>query len=416
MLDIKLIRENPDIVKQNQIRRQRDPGVIDNLLELDKQRREIITELDSLKSQRNLVSKKPSPAEIEALKVSKQEIETLEKKLAEIEKIWQEILLSLPNLLDSEVPDGANDTENKIIKTVGDIPKFDFQIKDHLQLGEALNILDFERGAKVAGSGFFYEKNELAILDLALQRYAIDKLRSKGYELIITPDIAKDFVLAGTGYQPRGHETQIYSIEKRDLGLIGTSEITVGGYHSDEIFEPDQLPLKYVAFSHCFRTEDGSYGKYSKGLYRVHQFSKVEMFILCLPKDSDLYHQEMRANEEEIFQELKLPYRVMLQCSGDVGAPCAKTYDIEAWMPGRDSYGEVTSTSNTTDYQSHRLNIKYKDQDGQNKFIHMLNGTAITNSRIPLAILENYQQADGSIKIPEVLQKYTGFDLIASQK
>lgn len=412
MLDIKFIRENPDEVKKNLLRRHKDMTVVDNILEIDKDRRELIVVVDELKAQRNKISKKPTQEEIEALQKAKKELDLHEKRLSELEKIFQELILGLPNLLDAQVPDGKDDSENQVLKNVGEPPVFDFEPKDHLELGKIHNLLDFERGAKVAGSGFFYEKNELALLDLALQRYTLEKLRSKGFQVVITPDMAKDNILKGTGYMPRGPETQIYSIENKDLGLIGTSEITIGGYHNDEILSLEQLPLKYVGFSHCFRTEDGSYGKYAKGLYRVHQFSKVEMFIFCQPEDSEKHHQEMLSIEEEIFQELKLPYRVLLQCAGDVGAPCAKTYDIEAWMPSRKAYGEVTSTSNTTSFQSRRLNIRYKNSDNENEFVHMLNGTAMTNSRIPLAILENYQLVDGGIKIPEILIKYTGFDKI----
>lgn len=412
MLDIKFVRDNPDLVKKNLLRRRKDQTMVDNLLEIDKDRRDLIVIVDELKAQRNKISNKPSQEEIEILQKAKKELEQHEKRLIELEGIYHDLLMAFPNLLDEQVPDGKDDSENQVLKNVGEPPVFDFTPKNHLELGKMHNLLDFERGAKVAGSGFFYEKNELALLDLALQKYTLEKLRSKGFQVVITPDLAKDNILHGTGYMPRGPETQIYSIENKDLGLIGTSEITIGGYHSDEILSLDQLPLKYVGFSHCFRTEDGSYGKYAKGLYRVHQFSKVEMFIFCRPEDSEKHHQEMLSIEEEIFQELKLPYRVLLQCSGDVGAPCAKTYDIEAWMPSREAYGEVTSTSNTTSFQSRRLNIRYKNNDGENEFVHMLNGTAMTNSRIPLAILENYQQADGSVLIPEILIKYTGFNKI----
>ncbi len=412
MLDIKLIRENPELIKSNLVRRQKDPILVDQILQIDSERRELIVKTDELKSQRNKIGKKPSTEEIAVLQKNKKDLEVKEDQLKEFDKQYTDLMLKLPNLLDKEVPDGKDDSENVVLRKHGEPTQFDFLPKDHLQLGKQLDLLDFERGAKVAGSGFFYEKNELALLDLALQKYAMEKLRSKGFQIIITPDLAKDNILSGTGYMPRGPETQIYSIDKKDLGLIGTAEISIGGYHSDEILDMNQLPLKYVGFSHCFRTEDGSYGKYAKGLYRVHQFSKVEMFIFCLPEDSEKYHQEMLGIEEEIFQELKLPYRVLLQCAGDVGAPCIKTYDIEAWMPSREAYGEVTSTSNTTSFQARRLNIRYKNTDGKNDFVHMLNGTAMTNSRIPLAILENYQQADGSILIPEVLRKYTGFDRI----
>lgn len=412
MLDIKLIRENPELFKKNLQRRNREPKLIDQLLELDKTRRELIAELDMIKAEKNKISKKPSPEEITNLQMIKKDTELKEGKLTETENSWREILLSLPNMLSNDVPDGKSDEENKEVRRVGEIPTFDFAIKDHLKIGADLDLLDFERGAKVAGSGFFYEKNQLALLDLSLQRYAFDKLISKGFEAIITPDLAKEQILKGIGFMPRGQETQVYSVENSDLCLVGTAEITVGGLHSDEILDSNDLPKKYISFSHCFRTEDGSYGKYSKGLYRVKQFSKVEMFVICKPEDSEKYHQELLAIQEELAQELNLPYRIVIQCTGDIAAPSAKTFDLEAWMPSRENYGEITSTSNTTDFQARRLNIRFKDSEGNNTFVHMLNGTALNNSRWILALLENNQQADGSVIVPEALRKYTGFDSI----
>ena len=413
MLDIKLIRENPDIVKKNIERRGKDPQIVDEVLGLDKELCALTAKIDELRSKKNLPKGKPTDDELEMLVKIKQETDSLEKERDVLGSQFKQKVMAIPNLTADDVPDGKDDSENKIVEKVGEIPKFDFEVQDHLQIGERLDLIDFERGSKVAQSGFYYLKNELAMLDLSLQRYAMDKLAAKGYIPIITPDIAKDEMCMGTGYNPRGDEKQIFNIADEDISLVGTAEITLGGYYADEIINKDDLPIKFVGLSHCFRVEKGGYGKYSKGLYRVRQFSKVEMFILCKPEDSEKYHQELLSNEKEIWNELGIPYHVMLQCTGDMGSSSMKTYDVEAWMPGRGDYGEVTSTSNTGDYQARRLKIRFKDDDGANKFVHMLNGTAVNNSRFPLTILENGQQEDGSVKIPEVLWKYTGFEKIS---
>jgi seryl-tRNA synthetase len=254
------------------------------------------------------------------------------------------------------------------------------------------------------GSNFYYLKNEAALLEMALCQYAVSRLVPQGFVPIATPDIARDAILDGIGFAPRGPETQVYSIEGTDLSLVGTAEITLGGYHSDEILDAAQLPLKYLGLSHCFRTEAGAYGKESRGLYRVHQFTKAEMFVICRPGDSAAMHEMIRSLEEELYQGLNIAYRVVNVCSGDLGAPALKKYDLEAWMPGRGGYGEVTSCSNCTDYQSRRLNIRFRPEPGAApQFVHMLNGTAMAVSRALIAIYENYQQVDGSIAIPSAL-------------
>ncbi len=293
--------------------------------------------------------------------------------------------MSIPNIPLATTPRGTDESQNKVLKTWGTPRQFDFPVKDHLSLGQSLQILDFETGAKVTGSQFFYLYRAGALLELALAQYAMQKLSSRGFIPVITPDLAKSRFYLGTGYAPRGDEAQTYTIENQDLGLIATAEITLAGKHADEVIPAASLPLKYVGYSHCFRQEAGAYGKYSKGLYRVHQFTKVEMFIYCLPEDSDTFHQEILACEESIYQDLGLPYRVVEMCSGDLGAQAAKKFDIEAWMPGRNDYGEVTSTSNCTDYQARNLNIRFNKQ-GTTGYVHMLNGTALVSSRVPLAI------------------------------
>jgi len=275
-------------------------------------------------------------------------------------------------------------------------------------LGESLDIIDFERASKVSGSGFYYLKNEGGLLELALVRYALDFLKNKGCELLFTPDLARDRFYLGTGYLPRGPEAQTYEIKDSDLGLIATAEITLAGYHADEILNEADLPKRYAGYSHCFRQEAGGYGKYSKGLYRVHQFTKVEFFCYSKPEDSSRMHEEILFWEEELWRGLGIPYRVIDMCTGDLGTQAARKFDLEAWMPGRDDWGEVTSASNTTDYQARRLGIKFRRKSGETEFAHTLNGTAIATSRAIVAILENYQTESGRVKIPETLVKYIG--------
>ncbi|HXK52962.1 MAG TPA: serine--tRNA ligase, partial [bacterium] len=285
--------------------------------------------------------------------------------------------------------------------------------KDHVELGESLGIISFEDGAKVSGSQFYFLYGAGVLMELALVQYAFEKLSKAGFTPTLTPDLAKSRYYLGTGYAPRGDEAQTYTIEGEDLGLIATAEVTLAGKHADEVLLLENLPLKYVGYSHCFRKEAGAYGKYSKGLYRVHQFTKVEMFIYCKPEESMQMHDYLLEMEESIYQGLGISYRVLKQCTGDLGAMAARKYDIEAWMPGRKDYGEVTSTSNCTDYQARNLNIKYKLDTGGTEYVHMLNGTAVATSRTIIAILENYQQADGSVLIPEVLKPYmNGLEVI----
>ena len=309
----------------------------------------------------------------------------------------------VPNMAHPDAPVGKEDKDNLEIKRVGTVPQFSFKPKDHVEIGAELDLIDFDTAAKVTGPKFYYLKNEAVMLELALSRYALDILVKKGFTPTITPDIAKEEVLEGIGFNPRGAESNIYNLEGTGTCLVGTAEITLGGYYSNEILDTEKMPIKMAGLSHCFRREAGGAGQYSKGLYRVHQFSKVEMFIFCKPEESEQYHQELRAIEEEIFSSLEIPFRVVDTCTGDLGAPAYRKYDLEAWMPGRGEdgeWGEVTSTSNCTDYQARRLGIRYRDGD-KNKHVHMLNGTAIAVSRAIVAILENFQQEDGSIRIPE---------------
>jgi len=410
MLDIKFIRANVKQVKAA-AKNKNIKVDIDELLKLDEERRGVQGKIDALRAQRNelaqIVKKgKPSAAQIAQGKSLKEEMAGLEKKWKKSEEEYQKFLNQVPNLAHPDAPIGKDDSENVEIERVGEPTKFNFEPKDHLTLGEELDLIDFKTAAQTSGAGFFYFKNEMVFLELALVRYVFDKLAGKGFIPFITPDLARGFAMSGTGFNPRGNEDQIYQIKDEDLSLIATAEITLGGYLANKTLAEKDLPIKYVGLSHCFRKEAGAYGKESRGLYRVHQFTKVEMFIFSAPEQSTELHEEMKITEKEIYSELGIPFRVMDICSGDLGAPAYRKYDLEAWMPFKNSWGEITSCSNCTDYQARSLNIKYKTSSGKSEFVHTLNGTAVTSSRVPLAILENFQQADGSIAIPPVLHKY----------
>ena len=341
----------------------------------------------------------------------KDKIAATESELETVEKEFNTIVRQIPNYAHPSAPVGKEDKDNTAVKYVGKPPVFTFKPLDHVQIGEKLDLIDFETGTKVSGPKFYYLKNEAVLLQMALENYAMNIVMKHGFTPMITPDVAKEEILEGIGFNPRGEESNIYTVEGTGTALVGTAEITLGGYYSGETLDKSRLPIKMTGLSHCFRREAGGAGQFSKGLYRVHQFSKLEMFVICLPEDSDKMHEELLAIEEEIFSGLGLAYRVVDTCTGDLGAPAYRKFDIEAWMPGRGEageYGEVTSTSNCTDYQSRNLNVRYKDDDGKSKFVHMLNGTAVALSRAVVAVLENYQKEDGSIEIPNALVPYMG--------
>jgi len=410
MLDIKFIRENKEAVEKNcELRNIRCD--VDRLLELDKKRRKLIGEIGEIREERNKLNNEiNSVAEKTALvekgKELKIKLEKIEPEFEEVEEEYKNLIIKVPNMSHPDSPIGKDDSENKEIERYGESPKFSFTPKGHEELMKDLDIIDFERGAKVAGAKFYFLKNEAVLLEQALINYALDICLKEKFVPFTTPDLAKDEIMLGIGFNPRGEETQVYHIENTDLNLIGTAEITMGGYHKDEAIDEENLPLKYAALSHCFRTEAGSYGRHSAGLYRVHQFSKVEMFAYTLPEKSEEMHAYFKDLEIKIFKGLEVPFRVVDICTGDLGGPAYRKYDLEAWMTSRNDWGEVTSTSDTTDYQARRLNIKVKRADGKKEFLHMLNGTAIAVSRALIAIIENNQQADGSVVIPEVLRKW----------
>ena len=421
MLDYKFIKENLAAVKEN-IKNRNMTADADLVVELFDKRTELVTEQQLLQQKRNENAKEMKQKLdnekrqelIEIGKKLKEEVAVVDEKLADIEVKLDEAARQIPNMVHPNAPIGKLDTENLEVKKFGTPREFTFEPKDHVQLAEALDLIDFDRATKVSGPKFYYLKNEAVFLEQALIMYALNTLRKHGFETFITPDVAKEEILKGIGFNPRGNESNVYSIEEEGTCLVATAEITLGGFHSGEILDKEKLPLLYGGLSHCFRREAGAAGQFSKGLYRVHQFDKVEMFAYATPEQSDEIHEKLRQIEEEIFEGLGLPFHVVDTCTGDLGAPAYRKWDLEAWMPGRNGgeYGEVTSTSNCTDYQSRRLNIKFKDDDGKNKYVHTLNGTAIAVGRAMLAIFENYQNEDGSITIPEVLVPYCGFDKI----
>lgn len=419
MLDLKYIREHVEAVRKNCA----DRGIvvdIDRLMEFDGQFRERLQTLEDIRRRQNETASamkgRLEPDErqrlIELGKKLKQEAEVAEESTREVGAERDRLLRQVPNMTHPRAPVGPGEEANREIRSHGTPRSFDFTPLDHVALGEKLDLIDFESGAKVAGQKFFYLKNEAALLDLALTRYAVDMLIGEGFVPVITPDVARESIVDGIGFNPRGDETQIYSIERSDLCLIATAEITLGGMLSDTILEERRLPLKYVGISHCFRTEAGAAGKESKGLYRVHQFNKVEMFAFTKPEDSEAMHDEFCRYEEKIFQGLDVPYRVVDIGTGDLGGPAYRKYDLEVWMPGRGKggdWGEVTSTSNCTDYQARRLGIRFR-REGEKKteYVHMINGTAVATSRAIIAVLECHQNKDGSVTIPEKLRPYMG--------
>jgi seryl-tRNA synthetase len=425
MLDLKYIRDNVEQVIENTKNRQvaADP---ERVVQLYDRRNQLLQETESLRHRRNLnaqaMKQKLDPEKrqelIEEGKSLKEQISSLEKLLEQLTAELTAEASKVPNLSHPDAPVGRGDEDNRELKRWGEPSNYSFAAKDHLQLAQELDLLDFEAAARVSGPKFYYLKNEAVHLELALTRYALDTLQNEGFVLTITPDIAKEEVVEGIGFNPRGEESNIYSLEGTGACLIGTAEITLGGYYAGQIIDADRLPIKMAGISHCFRREAGAAGQYSKGLYRVHQFSKVEMFIFCRPDRSEQMHEYLLDIEERIFQGLEIPYRVVDTCTGELGGPAYRKFDLEAWMPGKresGDWGEVTSASNCTDYQVRRLSIRFKE-DGRSQFVHMLNGTAVAISRALISILENHQQSDGSVRIPEKLIPYTGFDRISPEK
>ena len=427
MLDIKFIRENRELIKKVV----RDKGIdldIDYLLNLDEKRREKLSSLESFRAQKNQANRKiveaKSKGEKEAIINKMREIDkeadVLEKEVRELEKEYRDLMLLVPNIYSKDTPIGPDDSFNKEIYRWGEIPQFNFPIKDHIQLGEELDIIDIKRGVRTGGFREYYLKNEAVLLQLALMWYALEKLREKGFTPMIPPTILREFALIGSGHFPEGRN-EVYQIAnpgkladgrrvKEKLFLAGTSEPSLLAYYANSLLKEEDLPLKLAGFSQCYRSEVGSYGKDTRGLYRLHEFMKVEQVVFCKAdlKESHMLFEGIGENAQEILRELKLPYRVVQVCTGDMGPGKYEMRDIETWMPSRKNYGETHSNSALTDWQARRLNIKYQTKEGK-KFVYTLNNTMIASPRILIALLENYQQEDGSVKIPEALWRYLPF-------
>lgn len=407
MLDIKFIRENVDKVKKATADKGFDGEIVDRLVKVDTERLKVLKEVEDIRAKRNTFTKD----DIEAGKKLKVELKVKEETLDQINHDFEELMSKIPNVSASDVKVGSAE-ENEVIKTVGEKTKFKFTPRDHVDIGVLTDTIDLERGAKVAQSGFYYLKGDGAMLEMALINYALNKLSEKGFIPVITPNVAKERNVVGCGFQARSdRERQIYHIEEEDLDLVGTAEITLVGMHTDEVLDEKLLPKKYAGYSSCYRQEIGSYGKDVRGILRVHEFRKVEMVVFCKPEDSEKIHEELLAIEEEVWQELGIPYQVIKMATGDLGNAACKKYDIEAWMPSQEKYREVTSTSNTTDFQTRRLNIKYRNGD-KNEYLYSLNGTVFALGRAMIAIYENFQNEDGSVTIPKVLQKWMGKEKI----
>ncbi len=407
MLDIKFIRDNLELCKTAAKNKNRDVDW-DGLFAADDRRRELIGKAEALRGERNKLKGSDEKTR-EAGRKLKDDLRNIEDELRIVEEKFTLLMLTVPNIPHETVPVGKDESGNKEIKTWGKPTIFDFEPKDHIELARSLDLIDFDRGAKVGGSRAYFLKNEAAQLEFAVIFYTFQKLVAKGYTPLIAPSLVREFTLVGNGQLPWGRD-EVYHLEKDDVYLAGTAEVPVTAYFSDEVLDEADLPKKFVAFSPCFRREAGSYGKDTRGVYRLHQFNKVEQVIISTNdlNNSFTLHDELLANAEEVLQDLQLPYRVLLMCTGDMGEPQVKKYDVETWMPGRKGYGETMSNSVMGDFQARRLKIRYKTKDGKMTYCHTLNNTAIASPRILVAILENYQQEDGSVRVPDVLQALIG--------
>lgn len=423
MLDTKHFIDNIEQYRQSIIDRNINAD-IDKVLLLYQKRNILVQNTDNLKQQKNIIAKQSARTNsvdernkyIEEGKIIKDKISELDHSLKTCETALEHEVLQIPNLYHPDAPIGKEDKNNLVIKKVGEPTSFDFVPKDHIELGQKLDLVDFENATKITGPKFYYLKNKAVLLELALLRFGIDILQKKNFDIYSTPDLAKLEIINNIGFNPRGPESNIYCLEEEKLGLIGTAEITLGALYADTVIPRESLPIKIAGVSHCFRKEAGAAGQFSKGLYRVHQFTKLEMFVFTLPEFSESQHLELLAIEEEIYQTLEIPYRVVDTCTGDLGNPAYRKYDIEAWIPSRGNgeYGEITSASNCTDYQAKRLKIRTQNENDKRIFPHMLNGTAIAISRTLVALLENFQNEDGSVRIPTALIPYCGFDTICT--
>jgi seryl-tRNA synthetase len=413
MLDIAFIREFPDLVKAG-AKKKRIPADVDRLLEVDRQRRMLITEIEQLRAERNRKSKMVSslpPGEREALladtRLITERLRDSETALAPLEEEFERLMLQIPNVPAPDVPDGLGDADNVEIRRWGEPRTFSFPPRDHVELGEALDLIDIKRAVRIAGTRTYYLKNEAVLLELAVLRFTLDHMVRRGFTPMLVPHLVKDEAMIGTAYFPGGEE-QAYRIEKDAVNLIGTAEVSLTAYHYDEILHEAELPKRYVGMSACYRREAGTYGRDTRGIYRLHQFHKVEQVIICVADEqvSIAEHESIVRNAEEVLQALQLPYRVVNVCGGELGAPQVKKYDIETWMPSRNAYGETHSASRFYDFQARRLKLRYRDRQGRVRYAHTLNNTVIASPRVLIPLLEIYQQEDGSVIVPEVLRPY----------
>jgi seryl-tRNA synthetase len=414
MLDLKLIRSDPERVKRALARRGA-AGEVDALLTLDSRRRELLPEIEGAQAERKTLSKQIGEAkqrgedaaeQIEVVQGLKERIEAGKAELEEIEADLDRVAAALPNLPDPDAPEGMTEEDAVVLREVGERPSFDFEPRDHLEIGTELGLIDMESAARLSGSRFAYLKGDLVLLELALVRFAIDLVRGEGHEPVVPPVLVREEALYGTGFLP-GDRDQIYEVPKDELFLVGTSEVALAGLHADEILDAERLPLRYAGFSPCFRREAGAAGRDTRGIFRVHQFDKVEMFSFVEPSESAAEHERLLAIEERILGELEIPYRVVNVAVGDLGAPAAKKYDCEAWIPSQGRYRELTSCSNTTDYQARRLNCRYRPADNEAiQAVHTLNGTAVAVGRTMIALIENRQDREGGFTLPNILHPY----------
>ena len=417
MIDFAILRDSPDVLRETLRRRQVEIDV-EALIDLDERRRAVRSEAESVRSEQKQVGKRISNLEggtrDAAIAEAGKMAETYKRLLTEADELdeqFQRLWINVPNLVHPSVPEGTTEDDAVEVGRWGSPQEYGFAVRDHQDLGEALGIIDMERGVRLSGSRFAFLKGHAALLELGLIRFAMDRLTGEGFTPVVPPVLVREEAMFGTGFFPTDRD-QVYAIERDDLYLVGTSEVSLAGLHLDEILDGEDLPIRYAGFSTCFRREAGTYGKDTRGIFRVHQFDKVEMFSFCHPDRSWDEHDYMLSIEERILQELELPYRVVNVAAGDLGASAAKKFDIEVWVPSQETYREITSCSNTTDYQARRLKARFRDGDG-NRLVHTLNGTVVTSSRTVLAIIENHQQADGSVEIPVALQPYVGFDIIS---
>ena len=423
MLDLKLIRSDPERVKAALARRGAAEQV-DELLALDARRRELLPEIESAQAERKALSKQIGEAKkaggdaqglMERVQGLKEKIESGKAELEKVDADLDRVATTLPNLPDPDAPDGMTEEDAVVMREVGERPEFDFEPRDHLEIGTELGLIDIESAAKLSGSRFAYLKGDLVLLELALVRFAIELVRAEGHEPVVPPVLVREEALYGTGFLP-GDRDQIYEIPKDELFLVGTSEVALAALHADQILDPGTLPLRYAGFSTCFRREAGAAGRDTRGIFRVHQFDKVEMFSFVEPGESAAEHERLLAIEERILSELEIPYRVVSVAAGDLGAPAAKKYDCEAWIPSQGRYRELTSCSNTTDYQARRLGCRYRPADGESpQAVHTLNGTAVAVGRTMIALIENRQERDGSFTLPNTLHSYGAPERIASR-